>query len=382
MARRGPSCLFCPSSLDLLGNNERASDIPEPVNSSFIIHIHHSLQVTAAQLAHLLNAALEGDPNATVSRPARIEEAGPGDLSFFDNPKYEAHAYTTGASVLLVHKDFKPSQSIAATLLRVDDVRSSLAVLLAQFQSQMTAAAAQISERASIHASVKLGENVSVGDFAVIEEGAVIGVGTVIAPQVFVGKNVRIGAGCHLFPGVRVHFDCMLGDHCVLHANAVIGSDGFGFAPQPDGAWKKVPQVGNVVLEHRVEIGANTCIDRAALGSTLIREGAKIDNLVHIAHNVEIGRNTALAAQVGIAGSARIGAQCIFGGQVGIAGHLHIADGTKLQAQSGVGSNIKEANQAFFGSPAIPYNDYVRAYVVFKQLPELQRKVRALEKKI
>lgn len=340
------------------------------------------MNISAAELARLLNASIEGDPTVTVSRPARIEEAGAGDFTFFDNPKYEAHVYTTQASILLAHKDFQPSQPLKPTLLRVDDVRGSLAFLLEQIQPKQEATTGAISNRAAIDPSAQVGGGVSVGDFTVVEAGAAIGENSWIAPQVFIGKNARIGRGCRIFPGVRIHHDCIIGDGCVLHANAVIGADGFGFAPQADRSWKKVPQVGNVILENDVEIGANTCVDRAAMGSTVVRAGAKIDNLVHIAHNVEIGRNTALAAQVGIAGSSKIGENCVFGGQVGIAGHLQIADGTQLQAQSGIGSAIKKPGQALFGSPAIPYNDYVRAYVVFKQLPDLQKKVRELEKKL
>ena len=339
------------------------------------------MNVSAAELAHLLNATIEGDPAVTVSRPARIEEAGEGDFTFFDNPKYEAQVYATQASILLVHKDFQPSQPVKPTLLRVADVRGSLAFLLAQFQSAQNAAAG-ISEHAAIAPSAEIGAGVSIGDFTVVEDGVVIGEGSVLGAQVFIGKNARLGRNCRVFPGVKIHHECVIGDNCVLHANAVIGADGFGFAPQADRSWKKVPQVGNVVLENEVEIGANTCVDRAAIGSTVIRAGAKIDNLVHIAHNVEVGRNSVMAAQVGIAGSTKVGENVVFGGQVGIAGHLQIADGTQLQAQSGVGSSIKTPGQALFGSPAIPYNDFVRAYVVFKQLPELQKKVRELEKRL
>ncbi|MBL7805471.1 MAG: UDP-3-O-(3-hydroxymyristoyl)glucosamine N-acyltransferase [Saprospiraceae bacterium] len=340
------------------------------------------MKITAAELAQLLNATLEGDPQATVSRPARIEEAGEGDFSFFDNPKYEAQVYTTQASVLLVNKEFQPSKPVKPTLLRVADVRGSLAFLLSQFQAVQSSNSGAVSDRAAIDASATLGAGVSIGDFAVVEAGVDIGEGCVIGAQVFIGKNTRIGRNCRIFPGAKIHHECVIGDNCVLHANAVIGADGFGFAPQPDRSWKKVPQVGNVVLENDVEIGANTCIDRAAIGSTVIRAGAKIDNLVHVAHNVEVGRNTVMAAQVGIAGSTKVGENVVLGGQVGLAGHLHIADGTQLQAQSGVGSSIKTPGQALFGSPAIPYNDYVRAYVVFKQLPELQKKVRELEKRL
>ncbi|MEZ4920936.1 MAG: UDP-3-O-(3-hydroxymyristoyl)glucosamine N-acyltransferase [Saprospiraceae bacterium] len=337
------------------------------------------MNVTAQQLAHLLNGTLEGDPNASISKPARIEEAVAGDFAFLDNPKYEHYAYETQASVLLVSQDFKPSKPVKPTLVRVADVRSSLAILLQEFQNQ-AATQAEISDKAEIHTSAKLGANCSVGSFTIIEAGAEIGNNCTIHPQVYIGPGVRIGDNCTLFPGTRIHADCIIGNACILYANAVIGSDGFGYAPQPDGSWSKVPHVGNVVLEDHVEVGANSCIDRAAMGSTRIKSGAKIDNLVHIAHNVEVGSNTVMAAQVGIAGSAKIGDNCQLGGQTGIAGHISLANGTRTQAQSGLGSTVKEENQALFGSPAIDYRDYVKAYIVFKQLPEMQKKLRALEK--
>ncbi|MCC6461352.1 MAG: UDP-3-O-(3-hydroxymyristoyl)glucosamine N-acyltransferase [Saprospiraceae bacterium] len=342
------------------------------------------MDITAAQLAHLLNGTLEGLPEACVRQPARIEEAGEGDLAFLDNPRYEAFAYTTKATVLLVNKSFQPTQPIQATLIRVDDVRSSLAFLLEKFNDILNpnGAAPQVAEQALVHPEATVGPKTSVGAFTVVEAGAVLGEHCTIYPQVYIGRNVRIGNHCKLFPGVRIHQNCVIGDNCILHANAVIGADGFGFAPQEDNSWKKVPHVGNVVLENNVEIGANACIDRAALGSTILHDGVKIDNLVHIAHNVEVGRNSVMAAQVGVAGSTKIGENVQLGGQTGVSGHLFIADGTRVQAQSGIASSVKEPNQALFGAPAIDYNDYVRAYVVFKNLPELQRKVRALEKKI
>jgi len=340
------------------------------------------MKITAAQLAQLLEGALEGDPEAAASRPARIEEAQEGEFAFLDNPRYEPFVYTTKASILLVHKSFQPEQPVAPALVRVDDVRSSLALLLQRFDPANHTNGTAVSEQAAVHKSVKIGLGTSIGAFAVIEEGAVIGNNCTIYAQVFIGRNARIGDNCRIYPGVRIHYDCTIGDNCTLHANAVIGADGFGFAPQDDKTWRKVPQVGNVLIEKNVEIGANTCIDRAALGSTIIREGVKIDNLVHVAHNVEVGKNTVMAAQVGIAGSTKVGENSQLGGQTGIAGHLILADGLRTQAQSGLGSSIKEPGKALFGSPAIDYNEYVRAYVVFKQLPDLQKKVRELEKKL
>ncbi len=340
------------------------------------------MDITAAQLAHLLNGTLEGNPDATVRQPARIEEAREGDFAFLDNPRYESYAYSTKASILLVNKTFQPTQAIRATLIRVDDVRSSLAFLLERFNDIVSpnGAPAQVADNASVHPDVQIGVQTAIGAFTVVEAGASIGESCTIYPQVFIGRNVRIGNNCKVYPGVRIHHNCIIGDNCVLHANAVIGADGFGFAPQEDKSWKKVPHVGNVILENNVEVGANACIDRAALGSTVLREGVKIDNLVHIAHNVEVGKNSVMAAQVGVAGSTKIGENVQLGGQTGIAGHLTIADGTRVQAQSGIASSVKEPNQALFGAPAIDYNDYVRAYVVFKNLPDLQKKVRALER--
>ena len=340
------------------------------------------MNITAAQLAAITGGSVDGNPDTTIHRPMRIEAAQPGDFAFLDNPKYEHYAYTTKASVLMVASDFTPSQPVAATLLRVADVRAALAVLLAQFSDAQSAGPAVISDRAAVDAAVSIGTGTSIGHFAVVEKGAVIGENCILHPQVFIGKNVRIGNNTTLYPGVKIYHDCVVGNDCIVHANAVIGADGFGFAPMPDGSWKKVPQVGNVEIGNQVEIGANTCIDRAALGSTVIHDGAKMDNLVHIAHNVEIGANAVMAAQVGIAGSAKIGESCMLGGQTGIAGHISLAKGTRTQAQSGLGSTIKEPGKAVFGSPAIDYNDYVRAYIVFKELPALAKKVRAMEKKI
>ncbi len=338
------------------------------------------MKITAAQLAALLGGSVEGDPGATVSRPMPIEEAQNGDFAFLDNPKYAHYAYATKASILMVGRDFTPDQPIAPTLLRVDDVRASLAFLLAKFGETDLPEVPEVSAQAAVHTTASVGEGSSVGAFAVVEAGAVIGVGCTIYPQTYIGKNAVVGDYTILYPGVKLYHGVVIGHHCIIHSNAVIGADGFGYAPMPDGAWKKVPQVGNVVLGNYVEIGASCCIDRAALGSTLVHDGVKIDNLAHIAHGVEVGAHTAMAAQVGIAGSAKIGPNCQLGGQTGIAGHISLAKGTRTQAQSGLGSTIKEEGTAVFGSPAIPYNDYVRAYIVFKDLPALARRVRALEK--
>ena len=339
------------------------------------------MKISAGQINELLKGTLEGNSDVLISGPSKIEEAVSGTISFLANPKYEPYAYTTGASVLLVSRDFKPAQPIAATLIRVDDVYASIAFLLEKFGDRGDAVQG-ISKKASVHTDAQLGANVSIGDFAVVEKGAVIGENSIIYPQVYIGANVQIGQGVKIYPGVKIYHDCKVGDHCVLHANAVIGSDGFGFAPQTDQSYKKVAQIGNVVLEDKVEVGANTVIDRATMGSTVIRQGVKLDNLIQIAHNVEVGEHTVIAAQAGIAGSTRIGKRCMIGGQAGFVGHIKVADGSKVQAQSGVAAPIKQDNSAVYGSPALPYADYLRAYAVFKQLPALYKRLHELEKKL
>lgn len=336
------------------------------------------MQLSAKFLAELLRGEIEGDPNALVSKPSRIEEGGEGTISFLGNDKYEQYAYQTTASILLVSRDFIPRQPIRATLIRVDNVYQSVALLLEKF-GQQQAESAEVAPSAVVHEQATIGAGVSIGPAAVVEAGVQVGDGSRIGAQVYLGPNVRIGKEVLLYPGVRIMKDCEIGDRCIIHPNTVIGSDGFGFAPQADGAFKKVIHVGNVVIESDVEIGANCAIDRGSIGSTLIRKGAKLDNLVHIAHNVEVGEHTALAGQVGIAGSAKIGSHCMVGGQVGIAGHIQIADRTQVQAQSGISSNIKTAGTALFGSPALPYRDFIRSFIIFKKLPELYRRLVQLE---
>jgi UDP-3-O-[3-hydroxymyristoyl] glucosamine N-acyltransferase len=317
-----------------------------------------------------------------VHQPAKIEEAGPGDFTFLDNPKYEHYAYTTQASILLVSDIFVPKKPVVPTLVRVRNVRESLSILLQTFDNARTSTASTSPEYAYIDQSAKVGAGSTIGAFSVVEAEVHIGNNCVIYPQVYIGRKVRIGNNVRIYPGVRIHYDCVIGDNVTIHANAVIGSDGFGYLPQSDGSWEKVPQVGTVIVENDVEIGAGVCIDRATLGHTVIRQGVKLDNLIHIAHNVEVGKHTAIAAQAGIAGSARIGERNRIGGQAGIAGHVRIADGTAIQAQSGIASNIEKEGTALFGSPAIGYKDFIRSYAVFKRLPELEKIVTALEKKL
>lgn len=340
------------------------------------------MQIAAKEIAQMLGGVLEGDGEVLVDRPGKIEEGGASALTFLANSRYESFAYTTRSAVLLVPKDFQPSAPVAAAaMIRVDDVYNALRQLMERFENG-NRQAGNVSERAWIHPTAKLAENISIGIFTVIDENAIIGTGTVIHPQVFIGKQVEIGRNCIIHPGVRIYHDCKIGDNCILHSNVVIGSDGFGFVPQQDGSYLKLPQVGNVVIENDVEIGANTTIDRATMGSTVIRQGVKLDNLVMIAHNVEIGSHTVIAAQAGVAGSAKIGQYCRIGGQAGFVGHIKVADGTQVQAQSGVAASISEEGTALYGSPALPYNDYLRSYAVFKKLPDLYKKITALEKKL
>ncbi len=340
----------------------------------------YAMRVTVAMIAQLVQGDIEGDPHVEILGPAPIEDGTPGTISFLADAKYESFAYSTGSSALLVNRTFVPQEPIQATLIRVDNVRMAVASLLQQFD-QSKQGSGTIAEQAFVDPSATIGKQVSIGRFSVVDASAEIGDGSIIHDQVSIGQGVHIGKNCVLFPGVRIYKGCQIGDDCMIHSNAVIGSDGFGFAPKDDGSYDKVPQLGNVILESHVEIGANCVIDRATMGSTVIETGAKLDNLIQIAHNVRIGAHTVIAAQAGIAGSTHIGAHSQIGGQVGIVGHIQIAQGTKIQAQSGVAGAIKEKGQAVYGSPAIPYGNYVRSYAVFKTLPELEKRLRKLEKK-
>ncbi len=336
------------------------------------------MKTSARELAEFLHATIDGDPDIEVTHPSKIEEAGPGSISFIGNPKYESFAYTTQASILVVPNEFKAQRPLRATLLRVENVYQSLGNLLSRFENNGRPVG--ISDQASINETVSLGAGVAVGQQSVIEKNAVIGQGSLIYAQVYIGDHVTIGRDCTIYPGVKIYSGCRIGDRCVIHSNTVIGSDGFGFVPSPEGRMEKIPQLGNVELGDEVEIGSGCTIDRATMGSTRIGNGCKLDNLIQIAHNVEVGENTVIAAQAGIAGSTKIGARCMIGGQVGIAGHLRIPDGTQIQAQSGIMSAPSEPNQKLFGYPAISYHDYLRAYAIFRKLPELEQRLRDLEK--
>ena len=339
------------------------------------------MEFTAQQIADFLGGEIQGDPSVKVSDFSKIEEGKPGTLSFLSNPKYSQYIYDSQASVILVNKDFQPERKVQSTLILVDDAYQSLARLLTMVD-QAKPKKTGISTMAYISESAVIGENAYIAPFVYIGDHVTIGKNVSLHPHCCLEDGAKLGENVILFSGVKIYYNCVIGNNCTLHSGSVIGSDGFGFAPTEDGSYKKIPQMGNVVLEDNIEIGANTVVDRATLGSTIVRQGVKIDNLVQIAHNVEVGTNTVIAAQTGISGSTKLGKQCVLAGQVGIAGHLHIADGTIFGAQSGVPNNIKKPNQVFQGYPAVPVMTFHRASVVYKNLPELQKTVSALEKKI
>ncbi len=339
------------------------------------------MYMTAGQLCQLLDGQLEGNPDVTVDKPSKIENAQKGSLTFLANPKYEPYVYETSASILLVSEDFKPSKPLSLTLIRVPDVYASLGVLLNSFDEEEQLQPG-VSSLAFVHRDANVGANVIVSPFSYIGAGATIGDNVTVYPQVFIGQNVQIGAASKLFSGVKIYQGCVVGAGCVIHSNTVIGSDGFGFARNQNGAFSKIAQVGNVHIEDNVEIGANTVIDRATMGSTLIHKGVKLDNLIQIAHNVEIGEDTAIAAQAGVAGSTHIGSNVLVGGQVGVVGHIKIADGVQIQAQSGIAANVENEGERLYGSPAIKYIDYLKSYSVFRKLPELQKRLNELEKEL
>ena len=339
------------------------------------------MEFTVQQIADYLKGTIEGDASVKVSELSKIEEGRPGTLTFLSNPKYMQYIYTTQASACLVNKDFVAEKELTTTLIRVDNAYECLAKLLTLVDS-MKPKKQGVSAKSDVHESAKIGENVYIGAFVVIGAGVEIGDNVQIYPNTFIDDNVTIGEGTVIYAGVKIYEGCRVGKHCVLHAGAVVGSDGFGHAPDAEGHYHKIPQIGNVVIEDDVELGANTTVDRATMGSTIIRRGVKIDNLVQVAHNVEIGEDTVIAAQSGIAGSTTIGRRCMLGGQVGISGHITIADGSIFGAQSGVPSNIKEPNQIWQGYPVMPIMGFRRLTVLQKQLPDLSRRVHELEKKI
>lgn len=336
------------------------------------------MKFSAAQIAQFLGGQVEGNPEVEVSNISKIEEGSSGTLAFLANPKYEKYIYETQASVVLVNKDFVAAENVPATIIRVESAYQAFASLL-EMVSQARPQKTGVDKSAFVAESAKIGENVYIGPFAYIGDNATIEDNAKIYPQSYIGENTQIGENTAIFAGVKVYHDCIIGKNCIVHASSVIGSDGFGFAPQSDQDYKKIHHIGNVVIEDYVEIGANTTIDRATMGSTLIRKGAKLDNLIQIAHNVEVGERTVIAAQSGVSGSTKIGKDCMIGGQVGFAGHITIADGVKIAAQSGLGANIKESGKIVQGSPAFAIKDYTKSYVHFKNLSKLEKRVQELE---
>ena len=339
------------------------------------------MEFTAQQIADLLGGEIQGNPLVKVNDFSKIEEGKPGTLSFLSNPKYSQFIYESQASIVLVNKNFQPEKEVQATLIRVEDAYHSLATLLS-LVDQTKPKKTGISPLAFVSESANIGENAYIQPFAYIGESVTIGKNARIHPNCSIENGAILGENVTLYSGVKVYNDCVIGNNCILHSGAVIGSDGFGFAPTEDGSYKKIPQMGNVVLEDNVEIGANSIVDRATLGSTTIRKGVKIDNLVQIAHNVEVGENTVIAAQTGISGSTKLGKQCILAGQVGLAGHLLIADGTIFGAQTGVPNSVKIPNQTLQGYPAIPVMNFHKSAIVHKNLPELQKLIYAMQKRI
>lgn len=338
------------------------------------------MQFTAAQIALLINGKIEGNAEATVTSFGKIEEAQVGQLTFLANPKYEDFLYSTNASIAIINEAYKLEKPVTPTLIRVKDAYSAFALLLSKYQEMVTQQMKGIQQPSYISASAKLSEDVFVGAFSYIGERVKVGAGTKIFPNAFIGDNVQVGDNCIIHPGVKIYHDCVLANNITIHAGTVIGGDGFGFAPQADGSFKKVPQIGNVVIEDNVEIGANTTIDRATIGSTIIKAGAKLDNLIQIAHNVEVGNSTVIAAQAGVSGSTKIGSHVMIGGQAGLVGHIQIADGSKINAQSGVSKSMKEPYTSVTGSPAADYTSALRSQAVFRNLPELEKRIHELEK--
>jgi UDP-3-O-[3-hydroxymyristoyl] glucosamine N-acyltransferase len=336
------------------------------------------MKFTAAQIAGILEGEVVGNPNAEVFKLSKIEEGTDGSLTFLANPKYVNYIYSTNATITIVNSTFEPESELKTTLIKVEDAYQSFSKLL-EYYNQVKLMKSGIEQPSVISENVTYGENLYLGSFSYIGKNVVIGKNVKIYPNSFIGDNVTIGDDCIFFAGVRIYSESVIGNNCVIHSGTIIGSDGFGFAPQEDGTYNKVPQIGNVILEDNVEVGSCTTIDRATLGSTIIRKGVKLDNQIQIAHNVEIGENTVIAAQTGVAGSTKIGKNCMIGGQVGIAGHLTIGNNVRVQAQSGIGRNIPDG-ETLQGSPSFNYSDWNKSYVHFRNLPKIVAEIEELKK--
>ena len=337
------------------------------------------MEFSAKQIAEFIQGTIVGDENATVHTFAKIEEGMPGAISFLSNPKYTHYIYDTQSSIVLVNKDFEPEKEIKATLIKVDNAYESLAKLLNLYEMSKPKKTG-VDPLAYIAPTAKIGENVYIAPFACVGDNAEIGDNTSLHPHATVGSGAKVGSNCILYPHATVYHDCRVGNNCILHAGSVVGADGFGFAPSPEG-YEKIPQIGIAILEDNVEIGANTCIDRATMGATIIRKGVKLDNLIQIAHNVEVGSNTVMASQVGVAGSTKIGEWCMLGGQVGVAGHITIGNKVNMGAQSGVHGSIKDG-EALIGTPPIGLKNYFKSSAVFKKLPDMYLELNSLKKEI
>ncbi len=339
------------------------------------------MKFTVRQIATLLGGEVAGNDTLAITKLAKIEEGQPGDISFLSNPKYETHLYTTQASAVIVDRSFQPKKPVSSALIFVDNSYSAFTQLLEEYYKLQSFARVGVEQPSYLGEGSQVGEQIYRGAFSYVGSNCQLGRNVKIYPQAYIGNNVRIGDNTIIHSGVRILDNCLIGQNCVIHPNAVIGSEGFGFAPQPDGSYKTIPQLGNVILEDNVTVGANTTIDCATMGSTIIRQGVKLDNLIQIGHNVEIGKNTVIAAQTGISGSTKIGENCVIAGQVGFAGHLTIANNTKVGAQSGVGKNVTEEGTALNSSPAFGLKESMRSLAVFRKLPDLERRVSELEKK-
>lgn len=338
------------------------------------------MKFTAEMIAGLLGGEVVGNKDATVETVSSIDGGKAGSLAYLTNPKYEPYIYTTEASIVLVDKTFEPSETVKTTLIKVENVGQCVLNLLEMYNATRPRKTG-ISTLASIHEGAEVGENAYIGDFTVVESTAKLGDNVQIYPQCYIGDNVVIGEGTKLYPGVKIYEGCRVGKNCILHAGVVIGADGFGFAPKEDGTFAKIPQLGNVIIEDNVELGANTCVDRAKTDSTIVHSGVKLDNLIQVGHNVEIGSNTVMSAQVGIAGTTKVGSNCFVGGQVGFADHITIGNGCKIGSQSGIDKNVPDG-EIRFGTPALPGIQYHRSFAVFKNLPDLALKVREIEKRL
>jgi UDP-3-O-[3-hydroxymyristoyl] glucosamine N-acyltransferase len=336
------------------------------------------MKFPVSQIALLINGTVDGDPGIMIDSFAKIEEAQQGQLAFFSNPKYEEHLYSSNASAIIINEDFIAKKPVTASLIRVPDAYTAFAALLTKYQEIMTQQLSGIQQPVYISKTVTYGEQVYIGAFAYLGENVKVGNNTKIFPNAYIGDNVTIGDDCMIHPGVKIYHGCVVGSRVNIHAGAVIGSDGFGFAPQPDGSFIKIPQIGNVILEDDVEIGSNSTIDRATVGSTIIKTGAKLDNLIQVGHNAEIGSSTVIAAQAGISGSTKIGKGVMIGGQAGVVGHIQLGDGAKVNAQSGVSKSI-DPGKAVTGSPAQDFTAALRSQAATRKLPELEKRVKELE---